>query len=74
MSTPLEETEGQQLPEDVPDGTFGRAQLRLPEHFTPCTPEEQARHLAALGEALSGLAIGDIIRRHTRPGAAHAHQ
>lgn len=55
-------------PEDFPDGTFGHSRSRLPDHIKPCTPEEQARHHADLSEALSGLALGDIIRRHTRPG------
>jgi hypothetical protein len=52
--------------EDVPDGTFGRPPYRLPEHLTPTPPEEQARHLADLDEALSTIRVGDALRRHTR--------
>ncbi|MBD9703411.1 hypothetical protein IHE56_15235 [Streptomyces sp. ID01-12c] len=50
--------------EDVPTGSFGRAEYRLLEHMTPCTPEEQARHLADLDEALSTIRVGDALRRH----------
>jgi hypothetical protein len=52
--------------EDVPDGTFGRPPYRLPEHLTPTPPEEQARHLADLDEALSTIRVGDALRRHAR--------
>ncbi len=70
MTTAEDQDEAEVWPEDFPDGTFGHARTRiqLPEHFTPCTPEEQARHQAALGEALSGLSIGAIMRRHNRLG------
>ncbi|MEI5522498.1 hypothetical protein WB388_18005 [Streptomyces brasiliscabiei] len=53
--------------EDVPDGTFGRPPYRLPDHITPTPPEEQARHLADLDEALSTIRVGDAIRRHAKP-------
>jgi hypothetical protein len=52
--------------EDVPTGNFGRAEYRLPEHLTPTPPEEQARHLADLDEALSTIRVGDALRRHRR--------
>ncbi|MEW2567681.1 hypothetical protein [Streptomyces sp. NPDC047070] len=63
-------------PEDFPDGTFGHARphIRLPEGFTPCTPDEQARHVADLLEDIADFAVGPAIHRHTRPGAAHANQ
>ena len=57
--------------EDVPTGRFGRAELRLPEHITPCTPEEQARHLADLDAELSTIRVGVAIRRHTRRPMSH---
>jgi hypothetical protein len=50
--------------EDVPTGTFGRTEYRLPEHITPTPPEDQARHLADLDEALSTIRVGDALRRH----------
>jgi hypothetical protein len=49
---------------DVPTGSFGRTEYRLPEHITPTTPEEQARHLADLDAALSTIRVGDALRRH----------
>ncbi|QTU64254.1 hypothetical protein [Streptomyces scabiei] len=53
--------------EDVPDGTFGRPAYRLPDHITPTPPEEQARHLADLDEALSTIRVGAAMRRHRGP-------
>lgn len=50
--------------EDVPDGTFGHARVRLPDTFTPCTPAEQARHVAALLEGVAGFAVGPAMHRH----------
>lgn len=68
MTAPAEDRAVTEVPaEDVPDGTFGRAQPRLPDHIRPCTPDEQARHHADLSEALSGLAIGDLVRRQKQP-------
>lgn len=53
--------------EDVPTGLFGRSAYRLPAHITPCTPAEQAAHLAELAEALCGFTVGAAIRRHAKP-------
>ncbi|MFF3891351.1 hypothetical protein [Streptomyces sp. NPDC001914] len=58
----------ERLPEDVPDGTFGHARHRLPAHITPCTPAEQARHYTDLSQALAGLSIRDLLRRHSNQG------
>lgn len=61
-------------PEDFPDGSFGHA--RLPDRFSPCTPDEQARHVAALLEGVAGFAVGPALHRRKqppdgqRPGAA----
>lgn len=52
-------------PEDVPSGTFGHAGPRLPDHIQPCTPQQQARHLADLDDAVSRWKVGAAIRRHT---------
>ncbi|MGW3410287.1 hypothetical protein [Streptomyces sp. NPDC000888] len=30
----------------------------LPPHFEPCTPEEQARHRAALSAGIAGYVVG----------------
>jgi hypothetical protein len=55
-------------PESVPDedhstGTAWRAPhlvpaAVLPSHVTPCTPEEQAEHLATLAEGIAGFHVG----------------
>ncbi|MGW6210982.1 hypothetical protein [Streptomyces sp. NPDC055109] len=70
----------EQAPEVVPDedhstGAAWRAPriftpIVLPSHITPCTPDEQTRHYMALSEAISGLSVGDLLRRHTDSGAA----
>lgn len=61
---------GQVPPEDVPSGTFGHAGPRLPDHIRPCTPQDQARHLADLDDAVSGWtydrATRDAHRRRAR--------
>ncbi|WP_406365215.1 hypothetical protein [Streptomyces sp. NBC_00645] len=72
----------EEVPEVVPDedhstGTAWRAPhiytpIVLPPHITPCTPDEQARHYAALSKALSGLSVRELLRRHTNSGADHA--
>ncbi|MDX3202097.1 hypothetical protein [Streptomyces scabiei] len=67
MTAPTDTGEHEPVPdEDVPTGSFGRAEYRLPEHLTPTPPEEQARHLADLDEALSTIRVGDALRRHAR--------
>ncbi|MGW0795146.1 hypothetical protein [Streptomyces sp. NPDC002692] len=64
MTHPAEDQEQADVrAEDVPDGTFGHARHRLPEHMTPCTPDEQAQHLAALGAAVSGFRVGAALSR-----------
>ncbi|MEU4172139.1 hypothetical protein AB0F46_35310 [Streptomyces sp. NPDC026665] len=68
MTAHVDVEPAERLPEDVPDGTFGHARHRLPAHITPCTPAEQARHCRALNEALSGLSIRDLLRRHPNQG------
>jgi hypothetical protein len=54
------------LTEDIPNGRFGGPRPTLPDHITPCAPEEQAAHLLELAEALSGFVVGDALRRHTQ--------
>ncbi|MFB7597221.1 hypothetical protein [Streptomyces sp. NPDC056160] len=54
--------------EDHSTGTAWRTGPRppapaLPEHITPCTPAEQAEHLAVLTEAISGFAVGRALSR-----------
>ncbi|MYS44082.1 hypothetical protein GTY23_23185 [Streptomyces sp. SID5998] len=38
----------------------------LPAHITPCTPAEQARHMAVLTEALAGFSVGRALRSTTK--------
>ncbi|MFE9684134.1 hypothetical protein [Streptomyces sp. NPDC006285] len=67
MTADIEDQDAeQQLPEDFPDGTFGHARpaSRLPEHFTPCTPDEQARHVEALLAGIADFAVGPAIEDH----------
>lgn len=65
MSTVAEGAVDEAVPaEDVPDGTFGHARNRLPDHMTPCTLEEQARHFADLDRAVARFDVGAAIRRH----------
>jgi hypothetical protein len=57
--------------EDIPNGRFGGPRPVLPDHITPCTPEEQAAHFLELAEALSGFVVGDALRRYQcKRGAA----
>jgi hypothetical protein len=55
------------VPEDFPSGRFGGP------HITPCTPEEQAEHLAVLADEMSMVSVADLMRRQaarTQPPAA----
>ncbi|MFF5001748.1 hypothetical protein ACFY3G_02875 [Streptomyces phaeochromogenes] len=69
MSTPaVDQDEAEAWPEDVPDGSFGHARhvrplVHLPPGFTPCTPAEQALHVAQLVDELASFAVGPAIRR-----------
>lgn len=63
MTTHAEETP--RVPaEDCSTGTAWRApKLRpdgpaLPPRYRPCTPEEQAEHMAALVEGIAGYTVG----------------
>lgn len=49
--------------EDHSTGTYWRAPEagpapEFPPNYRPCTPAEQAEHMAALTEALSGYVVG----------------
>jgi hypothetical protein len=59
--------------EDVPTGHFGNPRPGLPAHITPCTPEEQAAHLASLSAALSKFTVGAAIHRHRTASKDTAH-
>lgn len=42
----------------------------VPSLATPCTPEEQAAHWAALAEAISGFRVGVALKASTARDAA----
>jgi hypothetical protein len=61
--------------EDHSTGTAWRAPHAepaavLPSHLTPCTPEEQAKHLATLAEGISGFHVGIALRTAAARDAA----
>ncbi|MGH3587072.1 MAG: hypothetical protein ACRDQ0_12190 [Pseudonocardia sp.] len=68
--TPIE----QLLAEAIPDGTFGGPRPHAPEPpkppapIEPTSPEDQARHRAALLEGIAGHHVG-----RTRPPKPHRH-
>lgn len=55
--------------EDYSTGTAWRAPklhpdpAELPPRYKPCTPEEQAEHMAALVEGIAGYTVGRPRRR-----------
>ncbi|MEU1496095.1 hypothetical protein [Streptomyces sp. NPDC005732] len=52
--------------EDHSTGAAWRDPRALPPHMRPCTPEEQAQHVAELDEGLSGWVYDRAARRAAR--------